>query len=124
MSENQEKILYISTCGEENLDKASFPWVLASAALAMDVEATIVLQSNAVVLAKQGAADALPPAGGLPPLKKLIADFVELGGKIRVCGPCIKERGIEESDLIAGAQVTAAAQVNIAAMESDAVFTY
>jgi uncharacterized protein involved in oxidation of intracellular sulfur len=124
MAENQEKILYISTCGDENPDKASFPWVLANAALAMDIEATIVLQSNGVVMAKQGVADAIPPAGGLPPLKKLISDFIELGGKIRVCGPCIKERKIEESDLIAGTKVTAAAQVNIAAMESNAVFVY
>ena len=58
------------------------------------------------------------------PLKKLIDDLVELGGRIWVCGPCIKVRDIEEADLIDGARVTAAAQVNIAAMEANAVFTY
>jgi uncharacterized protein involved in oxidation of intracellular sulfur len=51
MSENEEKILYVSTHGEENLDKATVPFVLANAALAMDTQATVVLQTNAVVFA-------------------------------------------------------------------------
>jgi uncharacterized protein involved in oxidation of intracellular sulfur len=124
MTTNTEKILYITTYGDENPDKAAFPFVLANAALAMDVEVTIVLQSNAVRLARKGFAETVPAAGGLPPLKKLIDDLVELGGRIWVCGPCIKVRNIEEADLIDGARVTAAAQVNIAAMEANAVFTY
>lgn len=124
MTTNTEKILYITTYGDENPDKAAFPFVLANAALAMDVEVTIVLQSNAVRLARKGFAETVPATGGLPPLKKLIDDLVELGGRIWVCGPCIKVRDIEEADLIDGARVTAAAQVNIAAMEANAVFTY
>ena len=124
METKVEKILYISTYGDENPDKASFPFVLANAALAMDVEATVVLQANAVVFAKKGFAETVPAAGGLPPIKKLLSDFVELGGNIWVCGPCIKARNIAEADLIAAAQVTAAGQVNIAAIEANAVFVY
>lgn len=124
MEAQTEKILYITTYGDENPDKAAFPFVLANAALAMDVEVTMVLQSNAVRLAKKGFAETVPAVGGLPPLKKLIDDLVELGGTVWVCGPCIKVREIAESDLIDGAVVTAAAQVNIAAMEANAVFTY
>lgn len=124
MEAQTEKILYITTYGDENPDKAAFPFVLANAALAMDVEVTIVLQSNAVRLARTGFAETVPAVGGLPPLKKLIDDLVELGGRVWVCGPCVKVREIEESDLIDGAVVTAAAQVNIAAMEANAVFVY
>ncbi len=124
MENKTEKILYITTVGNENPDKAAFPFVLANAALSMDIEATIVLQSGAVVFAKKGFADTVPAGGGLPPIKKLLADYLELGGKIMVCGPCIKHRGIAESDLIDGAEVTAAAQVNIAALEADAVLVY
>lgn len=124
METKTEKILYITTIGPENPDKAAFPFVLANAALAMDLEATIVLQSNAVHLGKVGVADTMPAAGGLPPMKKLLADYLELGGKIMVCGPCIKWREIEESQLVAGAKVTAAAQVNLAALAADAVLVY
>ena len=123
MEGKEENILYISTHGEENLDKASIPFVLANAALAMDVKATVVMQSNAVIFAK-GIAETVPASGGFPPLQKLISDFVELGGTIWVCGPCIKDRHIDPSELIAGAEVTAAAQLNIAALAADAVFVY
>jgi len=124
METKTEKILYITTIGAENPDKAAFPFVLANAALAMDVEAGIVLQSGAVEFAKKGFVDTVPAAGGLPPMKKLLADYLELGGKLMVCGPCIKSREIAESELVAGAEVTAAAQVNIAALEADAVLVY
>jgi uncharacterized protein involved in oxidation of intracellular sulfur len=124
MSEKEEKILYLSTHGDENIDKASIPFVLANGALSMDVNATIILQANAVVIAKKGFVDTLPAAGGFPPMQKLLSDFTELGGTLQVCGPCIKERGITPDDLIDGATVTAAGQVNIAAIEADAVFVY
>lgn len=124
MSEKEEKVLYLSTHGDENLDKASIPFVLANGALAMDIKATVILQANAVIFAKKGFAETVPAGGGFPPMQKLLADFVELGGTIQVCGPCIKERGITPEDLIDGATVTAAGQVNIAAIEADAVFVY
>jgi uncharacterized protein involved in oxidation of intracellular sulfur len=41
-----------------------------------------------------------------------------------VCGPCIKDRNIEETDLIDGAEVTAAGSVNLEAIASDAVFVF
>ncbi len=36
---------------------------------------------------------------------EILENFVELGGKILVCGMCIKERGIKESDLIKGCEI-------------------
>ena len=124
MAEKEEKVLYIATCGGENPEKASMPFVMACAALAMDVNATICLQGSAVYLAQKGYVDNMLTGGGFPHITKLITDFVELGGKMWVCMPCIKERNIEESDLIDGAETTAAGAVNVEAMESNAVFVY
>jgi uncharacterized protein involved in oxidation of intracellular sulfur len=124
MAEKEEKILYILTCGGENPEKAAMPFVMAGAALAMDVKATICLQGNAVYLSKKGYIDTMLPGGGFPHMKKLMTDFIELGGKLLVCVPCIKERRIEEKDLIVGAETTAAGVVNIEAMASDAVMVY
>jgi uncharacterized protein involved in oxidation of intracellular sulfur len=124
MEEQTEKILYMLTCGGENPEKAAMPFVLGNAALAMDVQATVCLQGNAVHLAQKGYADHMLPGGGFPPLKKLMSDFVQLGGKIWVCVPCIKERNIEVEDLIEGAETTAAGKLNIEAIEANAVFSY
>lgn len=124
MESKEEKILYITTYGGENPEKASMPFVLAAAALAMDIKATICLQGNAVYLAQKGYVDHMLPGGGFPPMKKLIGDFIELGGKILVCVPCIKERNIQETDLVEGAETTAAGAVNLEAIQSDAVLVY
>lgn len=124
MSEKQEKILYLCTCSEERSEMAHVPFVLANAALAMDIQATIVLQGNGVKIAQKGYADTMPRGGGFPPLKELLASFIEQGGRIWVCGPCIKERNIAESDLIEASSITAAGSVNLEAIESDAVFVF
>ena len=97
---------------------------MANAALAMDIQATIVLQGHGVYLSQKGYAENVLPGGGFPPIKKLLDEFLELGGKLRVCVPCIKERNIPESDLVEGAETTAAGAVNVAAIEADAVFVY
>ena len=122
--EKTEKILYMCTCGEDRPEIAHIPFVLGNAALAMDIEAKIVLQGDGVNIAKKGYAETMPPGGGFPPLKELLESFLEFGGKIWVCGPCIKDRNIEESDLIEKSEVTAAGSVNLAALESDAVFVF
>lgn len=120
-----EKILYIGTCAGENPEKAAMPFVMASAALAMDMEAVIALQGNGVYLAQRGYVEKMTKPGGFPPMVKLLKDFFELGGRLLVCVPCIKERNIDEkTDLVAGAATTAAGALNIEATESKAVFVY
>ena len=125
MRATEEKILYIGTHAGECPEKAAMPFVMANAALAMDIKATVVLQGNGVYLARKGYVDNMLPAGGFPPLAKLMKDFFDQGGKLLVCVPCIKERKINEAtDLVEGAQTTAAGALNIEAMESKAVFTF
>jgi len=124
MTEKVEKIMYLATCGGDNPEKACVPFVLATAALAMDIEATIVLQGNGVYLLKEGYRKNMLRGGGFPDINKLFKDFLENGGKLFVCGPCIKERNIDPSELPEGAKIGAAAQVNIMAIEADAVLVF
>ncbi len=124
MTEKVEKIMYLATCGGDNPEKACVPFVLAIAALATDIEATIVLQGNGVYLIKEDYRKNMLPGGGFPDINKLFKDFLEYGGKLFVCGPCIKERNIDQSELPEGSKIGAAAQVNIMAIEADAVFVF
>jgi uncharacterized protein involved in oxidation of intracellular sulfur len=124
MANNQEKILYIGTCADEDPEKAAMPFVMACAALAMNIKATIALQGNAVYLAQKGFAEKMLPSGGFPHMTKLLANFIELGGELKVCVPCIKGRNIEESELVEGAQTTGAGALNVEAIEADAVMVY
>jgi uncharacterized protein involved in oxidation of intracellular sulfur len=122
--EKQEHIMYFATCGGENPEKATMPFVMAVAALAMDINATIVLQGNGVYLALDQYRKNMLPGGGFPKIDKLIKDFLALEGELLVCNPCIEERNISEADLTEGAQITAAGKLTIAALEADAVLVY
>jgi uncharacterized protein involved in oxidation of intracellular sulfur len=123
MSEQKDKIVYIGTYAGENPEKASLPFVLANAALAMEVEAVVALQGPAVYLAKKGYLEHVF-AAGLPPLKELMENFLEQGGKLLVCVPCIRERKIDESELIEGAEPTAAAKLTMEILSAKATLVY
>jgi predicted peroxiredoxin len=110
MSEGKEKIVYIITHAGEHPERATFPFLLANASQAMDVEAVVALQGTAVFLAKKDYAKHIS-VPGLTPLKELMDNFSKNGGKLMVCIPCIKERMIEQADLIEGAELTKAGKL-------------
>lgn len=81
MAEAKEKLVFVDTCAEEEPEKACFPFLLATAAQAMDIEAVVVLQSNGVWLAQKGYAEKIAVPGFVP-LKQLIDSYVTNGGKL------------------------------------------
>ncbi len=119
----QEKIVIISTTGPEFQEKATLPFVVATAAQTVDVKVIVILQASAVLLAKQGMAENVN-APGLMPLKQLMDTFLELGGELQVCSPCIKERNIGEGNLVEGAVTIAAGTVVSEVLSAKAVLTY
>ena len=122
MAEN-EKIVYIVTHGGEDPERASLPFVLANAAQVMDVEAVVALQGTGVFLATDHCLDHVF-AAGLPPLRTLVDNFLEAGGRLLVCTPCIKERKIEESQLFKGAIPVAAATLTQEILSANATLVY
>jgi len=119
----EEKIVVISTHGAEDAERATLPFVVANAALAMDVKAVICLQGNAVTLAVKGGADAVS-AAGFPPLKELMASYFAQGGELLLCTPCIKSRNITTDMLVEKAAAIAAGRVVTECLESKAVLNY
>jgi predicted peroxiredoxin len=102
-----EKLVFMVLHGPTHPEHATIPFVMAGAALASDVEVVLGFQADGVELVRKRGADGVE-APGFPPLAKLMADVRELGGKLLVCGPCIKSRGIAADDLVEGAEVVAA----------------
>jgi len=118
-----KKMVFVTTHGTESPDLASAPFVMANAALASDMEAVIVLQSSSVYLAMKGMAGHVR-AEAFPSLEDLIKSFFEQGGRMFVCVPCLKARGIDESQLIEGAKMASAATVVSEASTSDSTMVY
>jgi len=118
-----EKMVLISTTGIDNPEKAILPFVIAAAALTVDAEVVIILQAAAVMLAKTGIAETVNVPGFMP-LKKLLDTFIEMGGRLLLCTPCIKERQISSEDLIPGSKLIAAATIVAETLSAKAVLTY
>ena len=118
-----EKLVIISTTGPENIEKATLPFVVATAAQTIDAQAVIILQASAVLLAKKGMAENVN-ANGFMPLKKLMDTFIELGGQLFVCAPCMKERLIQPTDLVEGSIVVAAGTVAEEVLSATSTLTY
>ena len=54
MNETAEKIIYVTTNGPESPEKATLPFKLANAGLALDLDVVMALQGPAVYLAMPG----------------------------------------------------------------------
>jgi len=117
------KLLIITTFGPENPEKATLPFVLATASQALDIEVTMFLQSSAVVLAKKSEAEKVNSAG-FQPLKEMLDTFLEMDGKLYLCSPCLNERNIAKEELIDGAQIGAAGTLVDSVMNATQVVTY
>jgi len=123
MNDKPEKLVIIATYAEESPDKATIPFVMGSAALAMDVDVSIILQVTGVYLALKGYADHVH-AAGFPPLMELQETFFEAGGKLLVCSPCIQARKIEPEDLVPQAEVIAGATLVSEVLSATNVVSY
>lgn len=123
MSDKPDKLVIIATHAEESPDKATIPFVMGSAALAMDVDVSIILQVTGVYLALKGYADHVH-AAGFPPLLELQETFFEAGGKLLVCSPCMQARKINPEDLVPKAEVIAGATLVSEVLSATNVVSY
>ena len=118
-----EKLVIISTVGPENPEKATLPFVLATAAQAININAVIILQSSAVELANKGVAETII-AKDLMPLKDLMDSYINEWGVLNVCSPCLESREITSEDLVEGSQIIAAETIVLEILSAKSVVTY
>lgn len=107
---NNSKFCVSLTCSLDNTDRATVAFVVANAAAASEKETVVFLSIEGVRLGVQGTADPVAEPG-FAPLKDLMANFVKAGGKIWLCSPCFKKRGLDEHKLVAGAQIVGGASL-------------
>src|SRR5262245_39117474 len=98
------------TRAKDDTDRATVAFVVANAAAASEKETLVFLSIEGVRLSQPGYADDIHEQG-FSPLKELMGNFVKAGGKIYVCSPCFKKRGLNESTLIPGATIVGGAKL-------------
>lgn len=95
---------------KDNQDKATVGFVIANAAAASDKETLVFLSIEGVRLSQNGYADDVHEEG-FAPLKELMSNFVQAGGKIWVCSPCFNKRKLDPNNLVAGATIVGGAKL-------------
>ncbi len=104
-----QKLAIVCTHGPDDPERATIPFVLATAAQASDVEVIMGFQVDGISLVVKGVAEHVF-AAGFAPLKDLIDAYVEAGGEFYLCGPCVNSRKYDPaSDFIEGSKVVNAA---------------
>jgi predicted peroxiredoxin len=102
------KVMVHNTHGKDDAERASLAFVVGNTALSSGQETIMLLTIDGVWLSTHGYTDGLQ-ADGFAPVGEMIANFVNNGGQLWVCGACMKPRGITAEQLIEGAQMVGAA---------------
>jgi uncharacterized protein involved in oxidation of intracellular sulfur len=118
-----DRLLLVVTHATDDSERATVPFVIGTTALVSDMEATILLQMEGAWLAKKGQAQLVnDPA--FPPLADLMGKFTEAGGRILVCGPCAKKRGLRQEDMVEGITIVNAPTIVKEIGEAKSVLVY
>jgi uncharacterized protein involved in oxidation of intracellular sulfur len=123
MSEKTQKLVYIFTAAGDRAEDAVTGFTLANVTLSMEHEVTIILLGEGTLLALKGYSETVHAPERLP-LTDLMKNFLDSGGKLLVCLPCIKGRKMELTDLIDGCEATTAVMVNEEILEADKVVSF
>jgi predicted peroxiredoxin len=104
------KFVISLTRASDDTDRATVAFVIANAAVASDRDTVVFLSIEGVRLSQKGVADSIHEEG-FAPLLQLMSNFTAAGGKIYVCSPCFKKRGLDENNLVAGAHIVGGAKL-------------
>ena len=120
MSEESKKLVYILHDGGERAEKVLTCFAVANIGVSMENDVTIMVFGEATRLVYKGYGETVHALDRLP-LDRMIRDFLDNGGKIMCCLPCIKSRKVDPSMLVDGVEATTGTVVNDVIVEADQV---
>lgn len=123
MSTVRKKLLYVQTSGVDTPERLYAPFILASTARAMDLEATIYFVMKGVTALKKGEAEKIK-IGSFPNLKEVMDQAVEAGVRLMVCEQSCMLLGLDKGNFVDPARVVGAATLNDLVLESDGVLCF
>jgi predicted peroxiredoxin len=122
MSE-KKRILYIQTSGINAPMRLYSPFVLATVAASMNIDATIYFLGTGLSVVKTGEAEKIK-MGEFPPLSEVMKRAADAGVKFLVCDQSSQLMGLERGDYVDGVEVVGAATLNDLALDADAILSF
>ncbi|WP_337269718.1 DsrE family protein [Oryzifoliimicrobium ureilyticus] len=122
MAETNKKLVILITKGIES-ELSSVAFTIANGAITAGLDVSLFLTSTGIdLLRKRG--QTMTQVAPLDPLAKLIDDFMQGGGAVWACTPCVTSRGYEQSDLLDGVIITGASLMHAAIKEGAATLSF
>jgi predicted peroxiredoxin len=119
----KKKILYVVTSGVDTPERTYAPFILATTAVAMGIDATIYFLIKGITIVKQGEAEKIK-MGDFPSLKQIMDQAVKAGVKLEVCEQSCMLLGLKRGDFVEKAKVVGAATLNDRILDADAVLSF
>jgi predicted peroxiredoxin len=119
----KRKILYVQTSGVDNPERAYAPFILATTAAMMNVDATVYFLIKGITLLKKGEAEKIK-IGSFPSLKEVMDQAIKAGVIFMVCEQSCGLLGIPRGDFISQASIVGAATLNDVALNADAILSF
>ncbi len=119
----KKKILYVQTSGVDQPERAYAPFILATTAAMMNVDATVYFLIKGITLVKRGEAEKIK-IGSFPSLKEVMTQAVKAGVKLMVCEQSCGLLGIPRGEFTEGANIVGAATLNDLVLNADAVLCF
>lgn len=119
----KKKILYVQTSGVDNPERSYTPFILATTAAMMGIDATVYFLIKGVTLVKKGEAEKIK-MGNFPSLSDVMNQAIKAGVKLVVCEQSCGLLGIPRGDFTPEANIVGAATLNDLALSSDAILCF
>lgn len=119
----KKRILYVQTSGVDTPERTYAPFILATTAAMMNIEATIYFLIKGVTVVKRGEAEKIK-LGSFPSLKEVIDQATRAGVRLQVCEQSTQLLGLSRGDFMPEAKVVGAATLNDLALDADAILCF
>ncbi len=111
-------LLITLTAHESDESNVTITFLMGNKALDKGHTVEILLLADGIHLAEKGYASKINVGEPFEPTDKMLASYLEKGGKIKVCSSCMEHNGVTEADLFDEAEVINADYVIDALMNS------
>ena len=120
---DKKRILYVQTSGVDTPERLYSPFVLATVAASMNLDATIYFLGKGVTVVKKGEAQRIQ-MGSFPALSEVMQRAADAGVKFLVCDQSSQLMNLDRGDYIDGVEVVGAATINDLSLDADAVLSF
>ena len=122
MKAGTDQLVILMTKGIDQ-ELSSVAFTIANGGITAGLKVSIFLTSAAIDLVRRGG-QRMTHVAPMEPLAKMMEDFINRGGVIWACPPCVQSRGYQQADLIEGVTIIGASAMHAKIKEGAATLSF